>query len=225
MDVLLCPGEQKGVAVATYKKSQALYALWRTLSNPALSGACERPPAIFGRRFDKLVSVNIPLLPEERVGQAGQDNHFTPDQVFLMAVALTIMDSGLGLGATGFFIYHARESLKARYRAIMENPPSPLPEYERDDKRVYLLFQNRDIQEFYTPRDPKEVEGWVGTGIPPLIINPVYAAGLDGLKDKMATYLQGGYHNHVLVIELAKMASVLTNNLKQAPVAKRGRHK
>ena len=225
MDVLLCPGEQKGTAVATYKKSQALYALWRTLSNPALAGGAERPPGIFGRRFDKLVSVNVPLLPEERVGQAGKDNQFTADQVFLMAVALTIMDSGLGLGATGFFIYHARESLKARYRAIMENPPSPFPEYERDDKRVYLLFQNRDIQEFYPPIDSGKVEGWAGTGTPPLIVNPVYAVGLDGLKEKMNTYLQGGNYNHALVVELAKMASVLTYNLEHAPIAKRGRHK
>ncbi|KXV75064.1 hypothetical protein AD953_09030 [Acetobacter malorum] len=228
MDTLMSPFEQKGVLVATYKKSQALYALWRTLNNPALLGERERPPAIFSRRFDKLLSVDIPLLPEERAGQAGQDNQFTADQVFLMAVALVIMDSGLGLGATGFFICTARESLKQRYHAIMERPMSWLPEKESSlekDKRVYLLFQNKDIQEFYPEYDWSKVNGWSGKGRPPLIINPVYVSGLDDLKTYLDTCLQNGTHNHVLVIELAKMASVLTHYLEHAPIVTRGRHK
>ncbi len=228
MDALMSPLEQKGDSVPTYKKSQALYALWRTLSNPALLSERERPPAIFSRRFDKLVSVDIPLLPEERVGQSGKDNQFTADQVFLMAVALVIMDSGLGLGATGFFICTARESLKQRYRAIMEMPMSWLPEKESSlekDKRVYLLFQNKDIQEFYPKYDWSKVKGWSGTGRPPLIINPVYVQGLDDLKTYLDTCLQNGTNNHVLVIELAKMASVLTHYLEHAPIMTRGRHK
>lgn len=216
--------QQKGLLVIGYKKNQAVFALWRTLANPAPHPSLCSAPAIFKRRFDKLLSVDVPLLPDDRVGKPGQDNQFTADQVFLMGVALVLMDSGLGLGAAGFFIHHARKSLQDKYHEIMRNAPFPF-ERNIEDRNVYLLFQNRDIQEFYPNSDRRSAEGWSGKGQPPLIINPKYASGREKMHQALDGYLQNGTHNHVLVIELAMMAKTLTDNLEKAPVIKRGRQK
>ena len=220
----LCSIQQKGLLVISYKKNQAVFALWKTLANPASRSDLCSAPAIFKRRFDKLLSVHVPLLPEERVGKPGQDNQFTADQVFLMGVALVLMDSGLGLGTVGFFIHHARKSLQDKYHQIMRNAPF-LFERSHEDRNVYLLFQNRDIQEFYPNSSKGSAEGWLGKGQPPLIINPKYVSGRQKMHQALDGYLQNGTHNHVLVIELAMMAKALTDNLEKAPVVKRGRQK
>ena len=116
--------KHKGNAVITYKKSQVLYALWNTLRNPA--NYEKKPSPIFARRLDKLQSVNVPLLPEERNGQAGYDNEFTEPQGFLIARALILMESGFGLGTAGFFIHHARNSPLYQYGQIRINRRSPV---------------------------------------------------------------------------------------------------
>lgn len=220
---LLSVNGRKGDAVPTFKKSQTVHALWQTLRNPAHMTA--PAPALFIRRYDKLLSVNVPLNREERAGQAGYDNEMTAAQVFLMAVALVLMDSGLGLGTAGFFIHHARESLLKQYERIMlpQNRPSYLNEKDREDRTVWLLLQNRDLQELYPAYDRSKIEGWGGKGLPPLIINPQYAFGKNGRNLTLDAYISGGTHNHVLVVELARLASVLTHNLERAPVLRRGR--
>lgn len=221
----LCGIQQRGLLVISYKKNQAVFALWSTLVNPAPHPSLCDVPAIFKRRFDKLLSVNVPLLKGERVGKPGQDNQFTADQVFLMGVALVLIDSGLGLGAAGYFIHHARKSLQDKYHEIMRNAPFPF-ERNVEDRNVYLLFQNRDIQEFYPNSGKRSADdAWSGKGQPPLIINPKYASGRQKMHQALDGYLQNGTHNHVLVIELAMMAKALTDNLENAPVVKRGRQK
>ncbi|KXV21868.1 hypothetical protein AD935_05945 [Gluconobacter japonicus] len=217
--------QQRGLLVISYKKNQAVFALWSTLVNPAPHPSLCDAPAIFKRRFDKLLSVGVPLLKDERAGKPGQDNQFTADQVFLMGVALVLIDSGLGLGAAGFFIYYARKSLQDKYHEIMRNAPFPF-ERNIEDRNVYLLFQNRDIQEFYPNSGKRSADdAWSGKGQPPLIINPKYASGRQKMHQALDGYLQNGTHNHVLVIELAMMAKALTDNLEKAPVVKRGRQK
>ncbi|MFT8850458.1 hypothetical protein [Acetobacter orientalis] len=213
----------------TYKKSQVLYALWNTLRNPA--NYEKKPSPIFARRLDKLQSVNVPLLPEERTGQAGYDNEFTEPQVFLIAIALILMDSGFGLGTAGFFIHHARPSLLKQYERIMKNKPSALMAHEDEDKTIWLILQNKDLQELYPAHIMKkyskgdEMNGWSGKGPAPLIINPTYAFGKDRRNKVLDMTVQGGSCSHALVLEIAKMASVLTDTLQTAPVLKRGRHK
>lgn len=185
----------------------------------------ERPSPALGRRLDKLQSVDVPLLKSERGGQAGVDNECTAAQVFLTATALSLMDTGFGLGTAGFFIHHARDSLLLQYDRIMQNRPSWRNEKEPKDKTVWLLLQNRDLQELYPAYDRSKISGWHGKGLPPLIINPRYAYGRDAMHRELDGYISHSTHRHVLVIELAKMASVLTHYLETAPVLTRGRHK
>lgn len=215
--------EQKGNAVVTYKKSQVLYALWHTLRNPAVKE--DKPSSTLSNRLDKLQSVYVPLSKEERGGQAGIDNECTAAQAFLTGTALSLMDAGFGLGTAGFFIHHARDSLLLQYDRIMQNRPSWRNQKEAKDKTVWLLLQNHDLQELYPAYDRSKIEGWTGSGLPPLIINPKYAYGRDAMHQELDGYINHSTHRHLLVVELAKMASVLTHYLETAPVLKRGRHR
>lgn len=215
--------EQKGIVVATFKKSQVLYALWKTLRNSAVKE--DTPSPVLARRLDKLQSVDVPLRKEERAGQAGYDNEVTAAQAFLTATALSLMDANFGLGTAGFFIHHARDSLLEQYERIMQNRPSWINQKEEEDRTVWLLLQNRDLQEMYPAYNRSKIEGWAGKGLPPLIINPKYAYGRAHMHAELDGYISHSTHRHVLVIELAKMASVLTYHLETAPVLKRGRPK
>ncbi|MFW7268630.1 hypothetical protein ACMAUO_11755 [Gluconacetobacter sp. Hr-1-5] len=208
--------ERKETEAVAYKKSQFVRAAWKTLKNRAQFS--EDPDPSFTRRFDKLQAVGVPLTPEERAGGPGHDHELSADQVFLIAVALVLMDSGLGLGTVGFFIHHARASLIDQYTRIMN-------EMKKEDRTVWLMLQNRDLQELYPTRKQTGIAGWVGKGPAPLIVNPKYAFGKEARNKLLDEYTSDSSHNHVLIIELAHLASTLTENLKHAPILRRGRPK
>lgn len=208
----------------TYKKGQVVYAIWNTFGNATCGIDLQKPDKKLGNRIDKLLSAG--LLPDaERGGGPGKDNGFTEEQVFLIALALILMDMGQGLWAAAFFIHHTHDSLLNKYAEIRRNPPSHIAEKDPDEKMVYLMFQYRDLKEFYPNITKRKVEGWRGSSYPPIVLNPRYATGMEGIRESLKFYIQRGRQCHAEIIEIAKMSSLLLHNLKSAPIPKRGRPK
>jgi len=217
--------------VNSYQKGQAAKALYSSLANAAVTIGMTRVPKTFFNRIDKLVAANVGPRDDGRAGGPGQNNRFSEGDIFLLAVGLMLLDAEIPLGAVGFFMHHARETLLGVHKKIMENPPARCAEKERTDKMVYLLFNTSGIREFYidkerTPDRWNELyhfEGWSGKGPAPLFINAKYAFGKKSLYKEIDRRLTGSKSNHVLIIELAQVASRLSYELENTPAAKRGR--
>lgn len=212
------------------KKYQAVWAWWETKRNAATFDRAGQPRAKFQNYFDRLQVVDA-LLPEnERSGQRGEDNLLSPAHVFVGAVALDLLDAGINIGAVGFFVTHARDMLMKTYEQIMQNPPVRVGKggwkYDENgkDARVYLTLRYSDIHELW-PHPPKSgpCKGWKGAGPHPLIVNSKIIRGMTALTEELDELGVDGNHTQKMVFELANVARIVTEKLKEAPIRKRGR--
>jgi hypothetical protein len=227
---------------ATYKRGQVEQALWETFTH--LRSGPAKPPKIFLIRIKRLLDVDreregyegeapstrFAFFDESQVGK-GADVPYTPFNAFCLAIGLDMLDAGFKQSEIVFLLRHIRGELEDQFKRIMRRPPAirqrilakdqpECPTFEEDniewaDCRVFAVINKVEIKEIFS--DPKGKM----KRIEPLILEPVFCHGISALYEELQK--MNHHYRKALVLEIAYLAKLVTDFLKDAPLVKRGR--
>jgi hypothetical protein len=186
----------------TYKRGQAVLALWQTFAGPNPVA-----PSTFARRVSKFIELGVGT--GERPG-AGTDIGFDLPAVFEIGIALDLQDTGLNQLEVARFVMIYRRQLREALAAIDLTSSQGLP--------VLMLLRARAATEpvRFTENLPmgfsQKQMSWY---------EPEFVEGIEGLGERLEKL--GGRDRKRLVIEIGDLALSLAHYLPQMPAKKRGR--
>ena len=192
--------------IDTYKRGQAVLALWYAFAGP-FRVANPVAPSTFARRVSKFIELGVGT--GERPG-AGTDIGFDLPAVFEIGIALDLQDIGLNQLEVARFVMIYRRQLREALAAIdltsSQGPP------------VLMLLRARAATEpvRFTENLPmgfsQKQMSWY---------EPEFVEGIEGLGERLEKL--GGRDRKRLVIEIGDLALSLAHYLPQMPAKKRGR--
>lgn len=227
----------------TYKRNQLEWALWRLFrSEPSTQ---DQPPAVFRNRIKRLLEIDrdverfeeselltrrFVFFGEEPQGR-GSEARFSAFNVFTMALALDLLDTGFKQAEIVFLLRHTLERFETAYRIIQRNPPDPpnliaasdrpnAPVYlvngiECADCRVFVVLEKVELTET-TPSAAKSRRNKM-----PILIEPKVCRGIGELTTELDQ--MGPDFRKTVVLELANLAVLVDEWLVKAPLVLRGR--
>jgi hypothetical protein len=191
----------------TYKRGQAVLALWYAFAGP-FRVANPAVPSTFVRRVGKFIELGVGS--DERPG-AGTDIGFDLAAVFEIGIALNLQDMGLNQLEVARFVMMYRRQLWAARAAIDLNPGQGRP--------VIMMLRTRAATEpvRFAENPPngffsrKQITWY----------EPEFVEGIESLSNRLEQ-LQGRDCKR-LVIEIRDLALSLAHYLPLMPAKKRGR--
>jgi hypothetical protein len=221
--------------VKAFKRGQVTSAIWR-----GFTSRDEPVPAAFNAKIKKLAQQGVPLTAEQRAGQPGVDNFYTPYQAFELGVALKMLDAGFKQGEVAIFVKHVRQDLRRAYAEILGNPPaigmnilaadrpnSPrrmvVDQGETDlagpnrlasaDTSYWMAVRSLEFPQILHPR-AKKAE---------LRFEPQFHQGFEALTLQLAKLSETYGDDHRFVLELSNLAMLITRSLPEIQPTQRGR--
>ncbi|MCC7146100.1 MAG: hypothetical protein IT443_06610 [Phycisphaeraceae bacterium] len=242
-----------------WRRNQMEAALWRyavTLRHwggdpDHLAG---RVPQVFRSRIKKMLNMDrdASLTPwkdlddkwafyDQPGAGTGSEERFSNVHVFMMSLALDLLDIGLKQSEVIFFLKHTRPALQAAYDQIHRRTGCIAP--------VSGSSRQRRLARHYTASEPirlgsdtaqmADFTAWlvirreenekaypgfrrkVGKVDIPLFMKPKLFFGLEAVKEEIFLHLSG--YPHAMVIEIADRALTLEQYLAYTPAIGRGR--
>jgi hypothetical protein len=190
----------------TYKRGQAVLALWHTFAGPFLV-ADPVVPSAFARRVGKFIELGVGS--DERPG-AGTDIVLDLAAVFEIGIALDLQDIGLNQLEVARFVMNYRRQLREALAAIDLTPGQGPP--------VIMLVRARAATE---PVRFTETLPMPFAGRQTVWYEPEFVEGIEGLGKRLEKF--GHRDRKRLVIEIRDLALSLADYLPQMPAKRRGR--
>jgi hypothetical protein len=197
---------EPGMNIDTYKRGQAVLALWHTFAGPFRGDPVV--PSAFARRVGKFIELGVGS--DERPG-AGTDLLFDLAAVFEIGIALDLQDIGLNQLEVARFIMTYRRQLREALAAIDLTPGQGPP--------VIMLIRARAATEpvRFTETLPKGFS----SGKQITWYEPEFVEGIKSLGKQLEKL--GNRDCKRLVIEIRDLALSLARYLPQMQAKKRGR--
>ena len=221
----------------TYRRGQVLWALWRTFTHGRR--VSPDPPSTFLTRVKRLLELDradgsetgrFAFVDEEPEGK-GTDSGYSAFNALCLGLALDMLDVGFKQSEVVFFLQHTRDEIERFFKHILTSPPAlrqkigaedrpDCPTYEENgiayaDPRIFLLTTKVEMTEVFPGPRGKPRRG-------PLIWRPVFCRGIEALRAELHRM---NYDNRkTFVMELANLAVLVTSNLAEAPLIRRGRN-
>lgn len=235
-------------------------ALWRYFATHRHWGAdfeqiAEEVPSVFKSRIKKMLNMDrIPgLMPWEDLPDdrwifydqpqrgLGSEEHFSTLHVFLMGLALDLLNIGFKQSEVIYFLKHTRPTIGAAFDQIhrkkgwiapvsdgsRQHPPhkhyphaeplwlgegkAPLADFT-----VWMLVRRFETKEVFSG-----IKGKLKGQKLPLFMDPKFVFGLEAVKEEIFTRLND--YRHLVQIELADLALTIPRYLAAAPQIGRGR--
>jgi len=228
----------------SYRRGQVEWALWQFFLQGRQAGP--KPPKVFLTRIKRLLELDrgedlgakteTPYAPFAFADAAtegkGTDVDFRPFNAFCLALALDLLDTGFKQSEIVFLLRHIRDDLEIWFERILLSPPSGRRKIRPQDRpeapilvddrgreyadcRVFVVINKIEIKEiFQAPGRRKFPSG-------PLILEPVYCRGIEALCSELDR--MGADKRKAMIIEIAHVATDISEILPRAPVMKRGR--
>ena len=224
----------------TYRRGQVEWALWRYFRQ--LPTEHRRPPPVFRTRVKRLLELDSRGNPfddgsetsfaffDETPGGTGADVAYTAFNGFCLALGLDLLDTGFKQSEVVFLLRHLRPLLEQAFPKILKCPPSyrgaiaasdrpRCPTYERNgslyaDCRVFLVVNKVEITEVFSYPEESRAKGI------PLILTPNICEGIAGLETEL--HKMNHSYRKALIVELAHAAAMVSEQLEQAPLVRRG---
>lgn len=214
-------------------------ALWRYTATAPHWGAdpenfANKMPQVFQSRVKKFLNLDrIPGMTPwvgldglwafyERPGQGvGREDLFSTFHVFMMSLAIALLNIGIKQSEVIFFLKHMKPVLLERFRSIHKHleraPVSRGDRSLRDIQRtVWMVVRRVETQEVYPGFKKK-----IGENHIPLFMEPEFFEGFEAVGDRFARQLS--IHRHAILIEIADPALTLPLYLSKTPPVRRGR--
>jgi hypothetical protein len=225
-----------------YRRGQVEWALWKFSTLDLPRG--DEPLSTFRARVKHLLQIDRSgrgrghpadpppveyALSSGGTEGTGVDATFTAFDAFCLAIAIDLLRAGFKQSEVFLFMIHLRQRLEGPFAEILRAPPtfrSRLAknavaeigkEEPRDDRRVFLVIQRVEFSETF----PAFPDMTFKRREPPILPDPFFCYGVDDLRDKLDT--MDHIFRRAIVIEIAHMAAMIAELLKQAPVRRRGR--
>jgi hypothetical protein len=218
-----------------FKRGQVTNAIWRAFTSRA-----EPVPAAFNAKIKKLAQLGVPLTAEERAGQPGVDNFYTPYQAFELGVALKMVDAGFKQGEVAIFVKHVRQDLRRVYSEIFSSPPAAgmnLLAIDRPNSpRQMVVDQGKTDLADPNRRYSADTSYWMtvrSLEFPQILhprakkgdwrIEPQFHRGFEALASQLEKLSKSDGDDHRFVLELSNLAMLITNSLPEIQPTQRGR--
>jgi hypothetical protein len=229
----------------TFKRGQVEWAIWAVYSQAR--AAADYPPPAFNTRLKRLLEADRdPKSPPSRAkGEAyafasgdiegtGNDAAFTAYDAFSLALALELLGSGFKPSEIVSLLRRHRLQLERRFDAILKSPPPPRPRANPDewpgfptysdgnaefaDGRVFLVLPTVELDEILPLYYPKARRK------PPTFPEPKFCNGINALASELGQmrYPHWSFRKG-FVIEVACLATGISDVLPSAPLTRRGR--
>ena len=222
------------MAKTIYQRGQMEWALWQHFGNRMGAHAGKPMPRVFANRIKRMLDLDAAKTARVFAadGYEGSGNTAGYDEygVFLMALALVLLDGGLKQSDVLFLLRHLKDRLRIQYTRIQSNPPAPgqmIFSKDRPNSPVHPYHPNMaDCSVFLLIHKVEMLECWTATKRSPdepMILGPKFCYGLEALRKELDR-LNFDYPSET-VIEFADMAMQIEGYLKKAPSLKRGRKK
>lgn len=219
-----------------YTRGQVEWALWRYFRIEP--NANDNPPTIFSTRIKRLLEldrVGIEGAPGFAFSSAattgrGSNANFTAFDVFCLAVAMDLLDTGFKQSEIVFFLAFTRSSLEREFRYMMKHPfplrqnaaSEDFPElptymangFQYADGRVYMGTRKVELKEFVSDTTSEDQKR-------PQIQTPLFFRGIEALVSELNA--NPIFYNKLTLIELSQPARRINELLQDAPEIKRGR--
>jgi len=192
--------------IDTYKRGQAVLALWQAFAGP-FGVANPVAPSTFVRRVSKFIELGVGS--DERPG-AGTDIGFDLAAVFEIGIALNLQDMGLNQLEVARFVMMYRQQLREALGEI-DMTPGRLP--------VIMVLRARAATQPVRFTDTLPMGSFSGKQI--TWYEPEFVKGIESLSKRLEQ-LQGRDCKR-LVIEIRDLALSLAHYLPRMPAKKRGR--
>jgi hypothetical protein len=188
----------------TYKRGQAVLALWYAFAGP-FDVANPVAPSTFARRVSKFIELGVGT--GECPG-TGTDIGFDLAAVFEIGIALDLQDIGLNQLEVARFVVLYRQQLREELAAIDSTPGQGPP--------VLMLVRARAATE-----PVRFTETLSFSGKQTVWYEPKFVKEIEGLGKQLGQL--GGRDRKRLVIEISDLALSLAHYLPRMPAKKRGR--
>ena len=204
-------------AEQTHSRGELEIALWQTFTQGDRGPKVDRT---FKGRIQKLLDLDRAGgfgAPSEFAFHAaappgrGQEVHFTLLDAFCLAIGLDLLDVGFKQSEVVFLLRHLRKDLADKLLAIRSDPPVLRAPLDQGDKRLFMVLRKVEMTETIS----------VGRATSqPVLLEPLFLNGPGG-SDFLADM---GYNNRTrIVLEIAELATLLEQELANAPNIRRGR--
>ena len=197
---------EPGMNINTYKRGQAVLALWQTFAGP-FRVANPVAPSTFARRVSKFIELGVGT--SERPG-TGTDIGFDLPAVFEIGIALDLQDIGLNQLEVARFVMIYRQELRGALAVIDLTSPQRPP--------VLMLLRARAATE------PVRFTETLPMGFSQKHMSwyePEFVQGVEDLGERLEKLRDRDRKR--LVIEIRDLALLLAYHLPRMPVRKRGR--
>lgn len=229
----------------TYGRGQVEWALWCSFARARFNTG--DVPRVFRTRIKRLLDIDRDLdltgaeVPPETdyafvapPATEGAEAKYLAVDVFCLAIALDLLDSGFKQSEIVFLMRYLRPELDRCFPALLE-PPSlinrqryraevypdfPFYEYRGrryTDRRLFVLLQKVELTEISPALSRGRPRG-------PVILEPVFCEGAEALGNELHEIMPDR-RRAVTVLELAATAQAVQAWLREAPVIRRGRPK
>ena len=229
----------------TYGRGQIEWALWRSFARTSFDKS-DVPP-VFRTRIKRLLDIDRDLdlagaeAPPETdhafvspPPAGGAEAEYRVVDVFCLAIALDLLDSGFKQSEVVFLMRYLRPELESRFPALIKAPSlidrqrhraetyPGLPTYEHRgrryaDGRLFVILKKVELTEI-VPASTR------GRAAGPVILEPVFCEGADALGAELHVSMPDR-RRVVTVLELAATAQAVQVWLAEAPFIRRGRPK
>lgn len=224
---------------AQWQRNQMTEALWRYAVTAPHWGSdpnrlADQVPKVFQSRVKKMLNLDrIPGMTPwdgldetwafyEEPGQGvGREELFSTFHVFMMSLAIELLNIGIKQSEAIFFLKHMKPTLLKQFRGIQKTiDTAPVSGSNRSPQSiqrfVWMVVRRLESQEAH-PGFMKKI----GEKRVPLFMEPEFFEGFDAVAERFAKQLS--VHRHAILIEIADPALALPGYLSQAPVVRRGR--
>ena len=225
-----------------FSRGQVEWALWQLSTIDLPSG--EEPFSAFRARIRHLLRLDRsraiqghPIDPPEVTYAlsskdpegTGVDAPFTALDTFCLAIALDLLRGGFKQAEILLFVLYVRPQLEKAFAKILDAPPTLRSQLARkatpddrngqhgDDRRIFLVVQrieSPDVYSGYWDVSFERSQTLISQA-------PVFCNGINELRDHLDKMDQ--FFRRAIVLEIAHMAAMIVEFLKQAPLKRRGR--
>jgi hypothetical protein len=193
--------------IDTYKRGQAVLALWHAFAGP-FRVANPVAPSTFVRRVSKFIELGVGS--DERPG-AGTDIGFDLAAVFEIGIALNLQDMGMNQLEVARFVRMYRQQLREALGKMDLTPGPGLP--------VIMVLRARAATEPVQFTETLPMGSFSGNQI--TWYEPEFVQGIKSLSKRLEKL--GHRDCKRLVIEIRDLALSLAHHLPLMPAKKRGR--
>lgn len=192
-------------------------------------------PKVFQSRIKKMLNLDrIPgmtpwtelddswIFYDEPGQGVGSEDLFSTFHVFMMSMAIELMNIGLKQSEIIFVLKHGRDTFQEQFDRIheREDKRAPVTGFARSPASInastWMILRREEMQEIH-PGFKKKAEGKKI----PLFLEPDFFDGFEAVRDRFAGQLAS--HRHSILIEIADPALSLPGYLADAPFTRRGR--